>query len=137
MPGSWGSQAQIIVGFWSKVEVGFSERSLSLEAARPVAQASGINNVILLCNHSLEFARQVATDFYPHAIQLQCQKPPDFVAKFKLSVQCQIWKAIHLPIASDQPTVTRYIGAAEVHVDIFCHLILDGWNTLHECQSLS
>lgn len=98
------------------IEVGFSERSLSLEAARPVAQASGINNVILLCNPSLGFARQVAADFYPHAIQLQCQESPEFVAQLKLSVQCQVWKAIHLPIASDQPTIARYIGAG---VDAF------------------
>ena len=36
------------------VDVGFSERSLSLESARKLCRLSGIKNVILLCDPKLE-----------------------------------------------------------------------------------
>lgn len=93
------------------VDVAWTERSLTLEQARPVAQASGVRNVILLCNPSAAFARVVAESLRPHALQLHCQESPSLVAELKKSLTCAIWKTVHLPNLAGQAAPQAYEAA--------------------------
>ena len=58
------------------VGVEWSERSLSLREAADVAGASGVKNVILLCDPSAAFAEEVSRTLRPHALQLHCHETP-------------------------------------------------------------
>jgi len=93
------------------VGVEWSERSLSLEAAAEVARASGVRNVILLCNPSPAFAEAVSRTLRPHALQLHCHEPPALVSKLKSSLPCEIWKTVHLPSLDGQETPEEYVAA--------------------------
>ena len=93
------------------VEVSWTERSLSLEEAREVAEASGVRNVILLCNPSASFAEEVAHTLRPYALQLLCHEPPALVSELKSSLSCEIWKTVHLPIVDGQATPAEYADA--------------------------
>ena len=93
------------------VDVTWSERSLTLEQARPVAQASGLHNVILLCNPSAAFAVEVADTLQPYALQLHCHEPPSLVAELKESLTCAIWKTVHLPTLEGQAEPQAFVAA--------------------------
>ena len=93
------------------VEVGFSERSLTLDQACNVADASGTKNIILLCNPSQELGKQVADRIKPYAIQLLCQESPEFLHKLKSTVSCQVWKTVHLPEIEGQAPYAEYVDA--------------------------
>jgi phosphoribosylanthranilate isomerase len=101
------------------VNVSFSERSLSFEQAYEVASASKIPTVILLCDPEMKLAEKVAAEIRPHALQLLCQESPEFLKDLKSRVRCQIWKTIHLPIASGQVSPEEYVqsGADALLVD--------------------
>ncbi len=101
------------------VGVEWSERSLTLEEAFEVAQASEVRNVILLCNPSSDFAVEVAERLRPHALQLLCQEPPGLVTELKGILDCEIWKTVHLPAVEDQATPEEYAyaGADALLVD--------------------
>ena len=93
------------------VGVEWSERSLSMEEAAEVARASGVRNVILLCNPSAAFAKEVASVLRPHALQLLSHEPPELVAELKRELPCKIWKTVHLPILDGQATPEKYVDA--------------------------
>ena len=93
------------------IGVEWSERSLSLEEAREVAKASGVKNVILLCNPSAEFASEIATALHPHALQLLCHEDPALVTELKSTLSCEIWKAVHLDGLDGQATPEEYVRA--------------------------
>lgn len=101
------------------VDVGFSERSLSLEQACKVASASKIPNVILMCNPEIETVAEVVAKIQPYAVQLLGQESLEFVKNLKSRVRCQIWKTIHLPIVSGQASPEEYVqsGADALLVD--------------------
>ncbi len=93
------------------VDVDWTERSLSLEEAQEVAEASDVRNVILLCNPSASFAQEVAHTLRPHALQLLCHEAPALVAELKSSLSCEIWKTVHLPFVDGQATPAEYADA--------------------------
>jgi phosphoribosylanthranilate isomerase len=93
------------------IDVGFSERSLTLGDARVVAAASGIRNVVLLCNPDVAFAEDVAREIQPYAIQLLCQESPALLAEVKSRLTCGVWKSIHLPAVEGQASVEAYVDA--------------------------
>jgi phosphoribosylanthranilate isomerase len=93
------------------VDVGFSERSLTLDDARRVAAASGTKNVVLLCDPDVALAEDVAREIQPHAIQLLCQESPTFLAELKSRLSCEVWKSIHLPAVEGQASVEAYVDA--------------------------
>ena len=93
------------------VDVAWSERSLSMGEAAEVAKASGVRNVILLCNPNAAFAMKVARVLRPHALQLLCHEPPELVAELKQALPCEIWKTVHLPVVDGQATPEEYLSA--------------------------
>lgn len=93
------------------VDVGFSERSLSLERAREVASAAGTQVVVLLCDPTLEAALEVVSQIKPYALQLLCRESPEFLRTLKSRVSCQVWKTIHLPVAAGQASAMEYVEA--------------------------
>ncbi len=93
------------------VGVEWSERSLTLEEAAEVARASGVRNVILLCNPSAAFAAEVAKALRPYALQLLSHETPELVAELKQSLPCEIWKTVHLPAVDGQATPKAYVDA--------------------------
>ena len=93
------------------VGVEWSERSLSLEEAAEVAKASGVRNVVLLCNPSPAFAEEVSSTLRPHALQLLCHETPALVSELKKSLACEIWKTVHLPNPDGQATPKEYTDA--------------------------
>ena len=101
------------------VGVEWSERSLMLEEAVAVAQASEALNVILLCNPGADFAVEVVERLRPHALQLLCQEPPALLSELKEVLNCEIWKTVHLPGVEGQATPEEYAcaGADALLVD--------------------
>lgn len=101
------------------VGVDWSERSLTLEQARQVAEASGVKNVILLCNPTAAFAQEVANVLRPHALQLHCRERPALVSELKELLPCEIWKTVHLPSLDGQagPSAYAEAGADALLVD--------------------
>lgn len=93
------------------VGVDWSERSLTLEQARQVAKASGVKNVILLCNPTAAFAQEVANALRPHALQLHCRERPALVSELKELLPCEIWKTVHLPALDGQAEPGAYVEA--------------------------
>ncbi len=93
------------------VGVAWSERSLSMVEAAEVARASGVRNVILLCNPSAAFAGEVAMALRPHALQLLCHETPELVAELKQTLSCEIWKTVHLPAVDGQASAAAYADA--------------------------
>lgn len=102
----WGADfCGILIG------VEWSERSLSLNDAKAVAQSSGVKNVILLCNPSMEFATEVTRTLRPHALQLLCHETPALLKELKSTVSCEIWKTVHLTGLDGQATPEEYAEA--------------------------
>ncbi|MYC95404.1 MAG: phosphoribosylanthranilate isomerase [Caldilineaceae bacterium SB0661_bin_32] len=101
------------------VGVDWSERSLTLEQAKRVAEASSVKNVILLCNPSAAFAEKVAKALRPHALQLHCRERPALVSELKELLPCEIWKTVHLPLLDGQaaPEAFAEAGADALLVD--------------------
>ena len=93
------------------VEVGFSERSLTLKQAEEVARASGISNIILMCDPEMDLVERVVSEVNPYAVQLQCFEPPEFVRQVKTRLKVRVWKAVHLPALEGQASPREYADA--------------------------
>lgn len=93
------------------VNVGFSERTLTLPQASELAKESTIPTVILLCDPELELVKEVAAVINPLAIQLLGHESPEMVKKMKSEVRCQIWKTVHLPVIPEEASPDDYTRA--------------------------
>lgn len=93
------------------VDIGFSERKLSVEEAREVASASDIPVVVLLCDPTVEQALEAARRIEPHALQLLCRESPELIAELKSRASCRIWKTVHLPAVPDQASPEEFVEA--------------------------
>ena len=98
------------------VNVGFSERSLSLPEAREVASASAAPVVVLVCNPQMDELQEIVREISPYAVQLLGVETPEFIGLAKPRLPCQIWKTLHLPSAPGQAPPEEY---AEAGVDAF------------------
>lgn len=103
------------------VDVGYSERSLSLAQAVSVSRESSIPLVLLLCNPDKLFLLNLVEQIRPDAIQLLCQEGPDFIEIIKSAVSCEIWKSIHLPLEKNQVSPHTYnsAGVDAILIDSF------------------
>lgn len=93
------------------VNVGFSERSLSLEAAAKAAQAATIPVVILLCDPDMDLAEAVVRMIRPYALQLLGRETPAFVRELKSRCSCEVWKTVHLTGIPGQASPEAYVQA--------------------------
>jgi phosphoribosylanthranilate isomerase len=93
------------------VDVDYSERNLTLSKAVKVAAASGIANVILMCNPDIDAAVAAINEINPYAIQLLDRETPDFVSLLKSRVSCRVWKSLHLPPIPGQYGPFEYLQA--------------------------
>ena len=82
------------------VEVPGRARSRTLEQAQEIAASARIPFVILTVNLPLPHLLTLAETLRPHALQLHGQESPEFVRELRQSVECPIWKVIHLPKAA-------------------------------------
>lgn len=105
------------------VNVGFSERTLTLPQASKLAKESTIPTVILLCDPELELVKEVAAVINPLAIQLLGHESPEMVKKMKSEVRCQIWKTVHLPVIPEEASPDDYTRAG---IDA---LLIDSFDT--------
>jgi len=101
------------------VDVPFSERTLSLEDAKKVAEASGVANVILLCNPQMALVEDVVREIKPFAIQLLGEETPGFLEDVKRRVTCEVWKTVHLGVLEGQASPEAYVqsGADALLID--------------------
>ncbi len=93
------------------INVSFSERTLSLDAGKEVAQAAAIPVVILLCDPDLQLAEDVARVIQPYALQLLGRETPAFVKELKERCSCQVWKTVHLTDIEGQASPEEYVEA--------------------------
>ena len=93
------------------VDVGFSERSLSLRQAREVASASEIPVVVLLCDPDVRAAEEAVREIEPYAVQLLSSESPDLVRELKARLPCRIWKTVYLPVVPGQASPGDYVEA--------------------------
>jgi len=83
--------------FGALVDVAYSPRSLTLDKARVVFDSPPIPGVVLLFNADIDRVRRVVDSLEPFAVQLLGNESPEFVARLKSEIDCQIWKTLHLP----------------------------------------
>ena len=93
------------------VNVGFSERTLTLETAKDVAQAASIPVVVLLFDPAMSLAEDVAREIRPHALQLLGRETPEFVKELKSRCSCQVWKTVHLSGIEGQAPPEAFVDA--------------------------
>jgi phosphoribosylanthranilate isomerase len=93
------------------VDVGFSERSLSVDQARAVAEAAQMRVVLLMCNPEIEFVVDVVHAVQPYGVQLLCQEPSSLVKALKGRLDCAVWKSFHLPAVEGQEAPSAYVEA--------------------------
>ena len=93
------------------VDVGFSERSLSLRQAAVLASESKISNVILMCDPGIEEVKAVVKEIRPFAVQLLGHETPELVKELKSKVECRIWKTVHLSNVPGQASPEAYVKA--------------------------
>lgn len=93
------------------VDIGYSERKLTVEEARKVASASDIPVVVLLCDPTLEQALEAVRRIEPYALQLLCRESPEQVAELKSRAGCRIWKTVHLPAVPGQAAPEAFVEA--------------------------
>jgi phosphoribosylanthranilate isomerase len=105
------------------VDVGFSERTLTLPHAAELAKESKIPVVILMCDPEPELVKEVDAVIKPFAVQLLGHESPEMVKKMKSAVRCQIWKTVHLPVIPEEASPDDYIRAG---IDA---LLIDSFDT--------
>jgi phosphoribosylanthranilate isomerase len=88
------------------VNVPISERSLTIEKAKIVADSSKIPVVLLLMSMSAEDIISIVNNIKPYAIHLLGQISIDLIHELKSKLDCQVWTTVYLPIK----------GQAEVNV---------------------
>ncbi|MHB0913435.1 MAG: phosphoribosylanthranilate isomerase [Armatimonadota bacterium] len=79
------------------VDVGYSPRTLSLAAAKPLFDSPPIPGVVLLANPSQNRVREVVQALSPFAVQLLGKESPEQVAEIKSALACELWKSINIP----------------------------------------
>jgi phosphoribosylanthranilate isomerase len=105
------------------VNVGFSERTLTLSQAAQLAHESIIPTVILLCDPNMALVKEVDAVIHPLAIQLLGHESPEMIQTMKSEVQCQIWKTVHLPLIPEEASPEEYARAG---IDA---LLIDSFDT--------
>jgi len=93
------------------VQVGFSERTLTLETGKDVAREAFIPVVILLCDPDRDLAETVAQTIQPYALQLLGRETPEFVQDLKNRCSCQVWKTVHLSGVDGQASPQEFAQA--------------------------
>ncbi len=98
------------------VNVGFSERSLTVAQAREVARSSTVKVVILFCDPPEGMLEEAVREIEPHAVQLLGRESPDMIRTLKPRLGCAIWKTLHVPAVPGQAAPADYVAAG---VDAF------------------
>jgi phosphoribosylanthranilate isomerase len=101
------------------VEVDFSPRSLTIEAAAELFSSPPIPAVALVFQMAEERLYVLAEKLRPFAIQFLSQEPPELIGKLKqVFPNIQLWQSIHLPQAGNvvhlpdiKRTVAEYLQA--------------------------
>ncbi|MCL6628138.1 MAG: phosphoribosylanthranilate isomerase [Armatimonadetes bacterium] len=79
------------------VDVTYSPRTLTLDKAKPLFESPPIPGVVLLFNANLGRVQAVVDTLKPFAVQLLGHEPPELIASLKSSLDCQVWKSLHVP----------------------------------------
>ena len=100
------------------VEVPFSERSVSINAAAEIARQTPISTVILVFDRPTDWVIEAAVQIKPFAIQLLGHEPPAQVAELKGTLTCEVWKSLFLPTENDPAAEEKAIFTQiEAHID--------------------
>ncbi|MDI6827929.1 MAG: phosphoribosylanthranilate isomerase [Armatimonadota bacterium] len=83
--------------FGALIDVAYSPRSISLTQAGKLFDSPPIPGVALVFNNNLERIRKIVDELNPYAVQLLGNESPEFVATLKSTLECRIWKCLHLP----------------------------------------
>jgi len=81
------------------VGIEISPRQLSLKQACVICEQSLLPVVALFLNQDEGYIQETVAVLQPHAVQLQGQESPELVRRLSQGLQCEVWKAIHLPPA--------------------------------------
>jgi phosphoribosylanthranilate isomerase len=109
------------------VDVTYSPRSLTLDKAKPLFESPPIPGVVLLFNPNPDKVKLVADKLKPFAVQLLGHEPPELVASLKNTLDCQVWKSLHVPPRGHgEIDVEELKTAAEEYEDSGVDVILFG-----------
>lgn len=81
------------------VEVPWSKRSCSVRSTAEIFKQTrklDFPGAALFCDADEDFILSAQALIRPFAVQLQGRETPEFVARLKQRVSCQVWKAVHL-----------------------------------------
>ena len=99
------------------VEVPFSERSVTVQKARLLAEKTEISTVILVFNQPTDWIVDGIDSISPFEVQLLGHETPDQVSQLRTQTRVEIWKTLFMPIGSSanladlQKQMTGYIKA--------------------------
>lgn len=82
------------------VDVRYAPRSLALNQAKLLFELPPIPGIALLLDPSPGQVQAVVQRLNPFAVQLLGHETPEFVASLKSSLECQVWKSLHVPARS-------------------------------------
>lgn len=80
------------------VDVFGSERSLTIDKAKAVAESSRIPVVVLLSGKGVEEIVAVAEVLNPFAVHLLGHMPYQAISELKQRLGCQVWQTVYLPV---------------------------------------
>lgn len=84
------------------VEVAFSPRSLTVEAAGPIFAAAPVPAVALVFEMKPERIEEMVLELNPYAVQFLSPEGPDLAERLKrLRPGLRIWQSLHLPAGGD------------------------------------
>ncbi len=89
------------------VDVPGSERSLTIDKAKAIAESSSIPVVVLLSGKGVEEIASIAEILHPFAVHLLGQMPCQAICELKQRLDCQVWQTVYLPVR----------GQAEADID--------------------
>ena len=107
------------------VDVGFSPRSLSLEAARPLFLDPPIPAVALVFEMPEARVRDLMAQLNPCAVQFLSQEDPNLLRRLKEDFpQVQLWQSIHLPPAGVAVSREEVMASVRSYIDAGADLLL-------------
>jgi len=89
--------------FGTVVEIDRSPRRLTREAAAEIHLDAPISGVALVQDRTAQEILDIARAIGPDVIQLQGSEPPELVRAIQPQLDCEIWKALHVPVKDARP----------------------------------
>lgn len=99
------------------VEVDFSPRSLTIDAAKPLFSSPSLPSVALVYNMPAQRVETLIQQLNPFAVQFLSLAKPSFVTYLKATYpRVEVWQSVHLPQAGETVDVENFQKTVQTSV---------------------